>query len=76
MMPDMESYLIRIYRCGPETGDGIAGILIDIASNQQYPFRNLAEMNAVLRQTGERQPHGGQRTDTGGVIENYLPERK
>lgn len=55
-----------IYARDPGSADGVASIIIDIAADQQYPFRSLSEMNAGLRRAGGRPPHQKHYTDAGG----------
>jgi hypothetical protein len=71
----MESYLVRIYTRDPAAGYGPAGIVIDIAGDRRYTFRNLAELNAILQRSGGRAPHKVHHTDTVGRFENYHTEQ-
>jgi hypothetical protein len=44
----MDSYIIRIYRRDKNNPEVIVGIIEEINTGKTHPFRNLAELSAII----------------------------
>jgi hypothetical protein len=49
----VKSYIVRIYRCGPEKRSQITGVVEPAECGKGKAFHNLMELWAILAENGE-----------------------